>query len=70
MTPVDANAHTSGGEKQVSDISFTSFVTVLHRPGDPLDGFRRDFGAEVSVKRRRSSSLSGEGWIVFYFQFQ
>lgn len=49
--------------KQVSLFGFTSFVTVLHRPGDPLDGFGRDFGAEVSVKGRRSSSLSGDGRI-------
>lgn len=47
----------------MSDFTFTSFVTVLQRPGDPLDGLCRDFGAEVSVKGRRSSSLSGDSRI-------
>lgn len=56
-----------GCAKQASGSSFTSFVTVLHGPGDPLDGFSRDFGAEVSVEGRRSSSLSGDGWVRFSF---
>lgn len=38
----------------------TSFVTVCQLLRDPLDRFGRDFGAEVSVKRRRSASLWGE----------
>lgn len=70
VTPTVARAHTSGGETHVSDFALTSFVAVLQRPGDPLDGFRRDFGAEVSVERRRSSSLSGDSWVLFDLQFQ
>lgn len=42
-----------------SEFTLTSFVRVLERPCDPLNGFSCNFSAKVSIKGWRRSSLWG-----------